>query len=139
MKTYSSSLFSDDSSSGNKLNLSSESQSIPNSTLKLKVISNLDSFLLSLNDEGKIFSQLSISNSTLLVEINKESVQINGTLGNVSILDFTPGLQKQNSRLLEIKGDHIVQFFFQTFSHNQTDYPGYDYFLSNFLAIFFFI
>lgn len=101
-----------------------------NLSSKFKITSNLDYLALSLNDEGKIFARLSVSNSNLLIEVEKGNTKVTGILGNISIRDATPEGSK-HSQILSINEKQLIQFYFESF-HPPSN-SKYDSLLSMFI------
>lgn len=99
---------------------------------KMRVKVKLNSIVLILNNDGERLATLELSAADVSVLLRGPTLRVTGRLGNLYIEDDTKAHSSEQAdfrRLLQIKGDQVADFTYETFSRdtiNGSAYPGYD-------------
>ncbi len=98
-------------------------------TDKIRIKADLESVALILNNDGMRLATLSLNSANVGVFLSGGSMRIDARLGNISLLDdINQGASKDSPlrQLLEIQGDELADFRYETFSAQDESYPGFD-------------
>jgi len=93
--------------------------------IRVKVKMRTIAFLF--NDDGSRLATLSLSSADFSVLLNGPTMRINARLGNLTIEDDT--VERNTTkfrRLVEIQGDDLANFQYETFLKGDSTYPGHD-------------
>ncbi|KAA1100602.1 hypothetical protein PGTUg99_027292 [Puccinia graminis f. sp. tritici] len=93
--------------------------------IRVKVRMRTIAFLF--NDDGRRLATLSLSSADVSVLLNGPTMRINARLGNLTLEDDT--VESNNAkfqRLVEIQGDDLANFQYETFLKGDSTYPGHD-------------
>ncbi|KAA1090635.1 hypothetical protein PGT21_008107 [Puccinia graminis f. sp. tritici] len=103
-------------------------QSASDSTLeKIRVKVRMRTIAFLFNDDGRRLATLSLSSADVSVLLNGPTMRINARLGNLTLEDDT--VESNNAkfqRLVEIQGDDLANFQYETFLKGDSTYPGHD-------------
>lgn len=93
--------------------------------IRVKVKMRTIAFLF--NEDGNRLATLSLSSADISVLLNGPTMRVNARLGNLMLEDDT--LESKSTkfrRLVEIQGDELANFQYETFLRGDVTYPGHD-------------
>ncbi|WAR59578.1 hypothetical protein PtB15_11B218 [Puccinia triticina] len=93
--------------------------------IRVKVRMRTIAFLF--NDDGCRLAILALSSADFSVLLNGPTMRVNARLGNLTIEDDTvESNDTKFRRLVEIQGDDLANFQYETFLKGDSTYPGHD-------------
>lgn len=94
---------------------------------KLRVKVKLRTIAFVLNDEGFKLATLSLSAADVSVLLNGPTMRVNARLGNLTLRDDTEHSKDSKFRhLVEIQGEDLADFQYETFARTDRKDPGHD-------------
>lgn len=94
---------------------------------KLRVKAKLRTISFILNDGGMKLATLSLSAADVSVLLNGPSMRVNARLGNLTLRDDTEhSIGSKFRNLVEIQGDDLADFQYETFPRTEKTPPGHD-------------
>jgi len=103
----------------------------PRQNTNIKVELKLESVTLILNNNGTRLATGNLSHGNMDILLFNEKLQVKAKFGNFVLTNDMHNnlpyhLRKTSKTLLSMEGDELADFRFETFSPNDTNYPGYD-------------
>ncbi|KAJ3015263.1 hypothetical protein HKX48_004689 [Thoreauomyces humboldtii] len=99
----------------------------PAKTNSIVVHANMKSINFIINQDGTRIATMQFGELDTTVRLHGETMIVDGSIGNLAVVDDIPRVQnRQFNQLLQIEGDEVAHFTWQTFDPKAADYPGYD-------------
>ncbi|KAI8912336.1 hypothetical protein DFJ77DRAFT_511881 [Powellomyces hirtus] len=93
----------------------------------LVVRANMKSINFVINQDGSRIATVQFGELETTVQLIGGAMVVSGSIGDLSVVDDVQRVEaRRYSQLLQIEGDEVAHFTWQTFDHSASDYPGYD-------------
>lgn len=96
---------------------------------KIRIKAQLKRIAVILNDDGIRLATLSLSSAEVALLLAGKAMDIRAKLGNLSLIDdVNQGASSDSSirQLIDIQGDELADFRYETFDPDSPQYPGHD-------------
>lgn len=96
---------------------------------KIRIRAKLNRIAVILNNDGIRLATLSLTSADANIFLADGAMNVEGRLGALDLIDdINTGATESSAlqKLIEIQGDDLLDFRYQTFNPHAQDYPGYD-------------
>ncbi|KAI5362557.1 putative vacuolar protein sorting-associated protein [Septoria linicola] len=96
---------------------------------KIRIKAKLNRIAVILNNDGIRLATLSLTSADAKIFLAGGAMSVEGRLGALDLVDdVNTGVSETSSlrKVIEIQGDDLLDFRYQTFNPHAQDYPGYD-------------